>query len=1225
MNSWSLPGLGVEKAKIAPLKHLFGTWEGLYDSGKAQEDVVGALKELLNQPKLKSFLKDGEKQEFARLLNQFTGGYFFFDELDTLDEIFQHKNEVIYLAQLFFSREKTELTPTFLGDNPKLEAIIKITKKRPDLTAVFSQKGFAEFLQTLQTKAGYKLPASDIYERDESPLAKLYLDAEIRHGLTQDKTLEVIKATHPEKGFTSNYADVYLRWAEIPDIPHLFNILREIGYDFDRAYSEESILARIGQSSELVKKLEAPEIKDLAVRLRKDFKWLFTGSQIIPLINLYEDKELQKKLFTPENSEFIKKMRSSGLSSLQEIKPLLDIDSPTRELLIKLADIFAFQPMLENNSALYRREVFDNLLSNKDLRDKLFSERTVKVFKGLREKYSFGRLSVDQIEIIANVPEDFPQFISELESNYQYKFDKNDLTRILRFSAVKEKLPEVVATLKHVLGYDFDLQDVDTLVFCVENNLTRESLATLIQIYDRYKEKQMGHFQLGHIEAAALIERHLEDIKRLEKYNYQFSFRNINNLRFIFEHPEKENIFQTFEVLADNFDFSLAPNSFRDYIRLAQLPGMAAKIREASMSVEREVLFAPDNFKLFVILGANASLYNHATRLLSDEYFVNIRDAQRRLEKFKSALGTDKIPDSAAARLFALSRKATELDRLALKFQINAEIAQSVDNREWYQSLFQVENFQEADESLTTQMVSLAIPVIYPDLKGEALNRKKADLLQLAKEDNQFGDILEINCRSVGIFGGRFRLEYRQGDFETLKSAIRESLELNQERDPKAYLQKRVEISSQQFDRLFREFPQDVRDRATQSWLDLSPRRFLRVTGEKISSEESTINRLNKIKEIAQTDLAIHLQDLFLAKIKLLEQAVERGESKGPSADQLAIYKEHLLTPEGEVRQDLLRPYKSIRTFIRAARKKLRDPATSNEEKAYLGKNLGTFEAISNSIEALYRLGNITDEKLKKQVDYLERINEHIDKFNSALKRLQLLDPERRASEENIHNLEEQVLIDFNNLKEIMAQEKITDQTTFETTTTVDFRDLARAPEMNQTCQRLTESTDYNQAAYSRILDGIDEMVDIYELKEGEKRRLARSFIELSRAQLDGEDQPRLVVLFDRLYHHPQYQDFAYHFSNEMLEHMIDRMNNVPETSLLFPGSQLSPSQRMIESLKERGYQTREVSGEYFVNASNVKLEKYYDSMGGRVNVSSPSQKRFDHFVLVEKIPSPKK
>lgn len=312
--------------------------------------------------------------------------------------------------------------------------------------------------------------------------------------------------------------------------------------------------------------------------------------------------------------------------------------------------------------------------------------------------------------------------------------------------------------------------------------------------------------------------------------------------------------------------------------------------------------------------------------------------------------------------------------------------------------------------------------------------------------------------------------------------------------------------------------------------------------------------------------------------------------------------------------------YRSVETFIRDVQAKLKNPETPKEEKGRLGKSLGTYQGISDSLKALYRLGTISEERYKARRDYLNEIEKHIGEFSGALKRLRILDPDRRSTDVNTRALEEEVLLDFGKLRGTMTEENLSGRIVFETESTVAFINLARAPEITQSCQRLTELTGYNHAAYSRLLDGSNEMIDIYEMRNGERNRLARSFIELSKVRLTGEKQSRLAVLIDREYVNPQYQNFGYQFSTEMMLHILDRISEAPKLSLIFDSNRFTANPDVQEVLQARGYRLREISGEYFINESNVKLAKYYDSLGGLNDVSKSSYKQFNNFYLVEKL-----
>jgi hypothetical protein len=406
------------------------------------------------------------------------------------------------------------------------------------------------------------------------------------------------------------------------------------------------------------------------------------------------------------------------------------------------------------------------------------------------------------------------------------------------------------------------------------------------------------------------------------------------------------------------------------------------------------------------------------------------------------------------------------------------------------------------------------------------------------------------------------------------------------------------------------------------TWLDLSSVRRMSISGTRIIAEEAILDRLNRIKDTVNTDLSIHLQELFTLRVKQLEQLVELGEDGGLESELLFMFKNYLLNSEGEIRQDVLSVFRSVRTYIRQVRQDLKNPEIPREEKARLGKSLGSYQAASDVLESLYRIGTISKDRFEVRNDYLTEIEKHIGELSSALKKLRIVDPDKRSSDEDTRMLEEEVILDFGRLESVLSEENIVQQVSCVTNTTVDFNILAKAPEMTKSCQRLTEETGYNQAAYSRLLDGINEMVQIYELKNGEANLLARSFIELSKIRIDQDDDydPRLAVLIDREYINNQYKYFGSQFSDEMMLHMVDRISSSPELSLIFSGGRFSTNTRLEERLRDRGYRVREISGEYFINESNVRLVKYYDSLGGSRSVDKPYWQSFANFYILEKV-----
>lgn len=1232
------------------LKALFDSYEARDKPQEVRQQVIARLQEQLSDSEVQAFLQDPTKQEFVGVIANITGHPLHVNDLQSLETLFgeglSKKNEAVYLVKLLYGGEERKY-------RPDLNLISGIIRHGNALSA-FTDQEFPRFLEDLRTKAGFRPSNYDLFvsSPDISKIADVFNNPEMRQGITQDSTLEIIKALHPQGTDVDLYKpEYYIRLAQNPNTIRAIDLLKDLGCQFGgfNNLPDADMIEDIANSPDSQAKLASPEMKGLASKLREEFRWKTRSYEIPRLLEIYDDKDIQQQLFAQDNLEFVKKMRPNGLS-LSEAKSLLMVDPPTRNLLVQLSDRFDYLPFFGWNGVMINQETLQRLLTDPQLRDRLFSENTQQLINKLRS-ISYYRFNPEQVEVLINLPSEFPDFIGKLRNKYNYYFRENDfgllsnlygdkenlykmldglvgsgyaldlkdLDNLTPLVGLADKLPALLADLKDVLGYKFDSKDTQLLATLAGGNFSKERLTSLKGLFERYKNQWNGGFRLHWIQRVSVLENSESVIRQLEENTgHKFTLDDTESLRFLVNAPDKDKVFAVLGVLQSKFSMQFQMANMSLYVSLSNFPDLGRKLDEAAMALPPGELNNANNLRLFASLGGEVSLYNHAQKLISDDYFRGIRDAKNRIGQFMGSIYRGEISDIAVARVFAVSTKATELDRLALKLGINAEIARAANREDWYTSLLQASNFQEANEGLTRLMTELALPVVYADLQGEEFTQKQNTLVELASKDREFGDILEICCRSVGIYGNKY--PNRGVEFTTLMGAIRQSLDLNLERNPRAYLQRRTELSAHQFDRIFEGFPQEVRDRVMQTWLDLSSKRRLRVSGEVITAEEATLSRLNRIRDLVQTDLSVHLQALFMAKIGELETVTGRGEANGPGAEQLAIYKQYLLTPTGAIRQDIPRMYRSIETFVRSGQQTLKNPNTPKEEKAKLGKSVGTYQAISDSLKALYRLGTISEERYKARRDYLNELDKNIGEFSGALKRLRILDPERRSTDVNMSALEEEVLLDLGKLRGTMSEENVAGQTIFETESTVAFRDLARAPEMTQSCQRLTEVTGYNQAAYSRLVDGSNEMIDVYELRNGEKNRLARSFIELSKVNITGEEQPRLTILIDREYVNPQYQNFSLQFSTEMVAHMIDRIGGAPEVSLLFDSDRIAPTEQIAELLRQRGYQMRQVSGEYFINESNVKLAKYYDSLGGVTNVAQPSSRNFRNFYIIERV-----
>ena len=536
------------------------------------------------------------------------------------------------------------------------------------------------------------------------------------------------------------------------------------------------------------------------------------------------------------------------------------------------------------------------------------------------------------------------------------------------------------------------------------------------------------------------------------------------------------------------------------------------------------------------------------------------------------------------------------------------EISKDQESSEWHQHFLQTSNFHQASKFLTKSIVNLSIPIIYSDLDSELIERKKNQLINITSKKIDFDEILEINCRALGIYKQKYK--NNSPSLSALTKAIQTSIELNLTSDSNTYFQKRRQLSEHQFNRIFEGVSENVKTEIFQNWIDLSSKNNFSTTDDILTEQEDTISRLNGIREIVKNDLSIHLGQLILTKIN----------NHDINEDQIKMYQEHLIAPDGQLLQDIPIHYRILKKENKESQQIIRDVYLSPEERSNLGKKIGTYQSMTDCLKAVYKLGQISEENYKTKIGYVNQIDNLSGKFFSALKKLKLLDNERLSSDINIRALEEEVLHDFEKLKNTLDYKNISSQTFFQVESTVNFLDLSKAPEITNSCQRLTEVTGYNQAAFSRILDGSNEMIDVSEIKNGHKNRVARSFIELSKIRTIQGSEPRLVVLIDRLYVNPQFSSFDKYFIPEMLNHLMTRFKDSSSISYVFKHELFPIDTKTIDFLKINGYQVKNISGEYYINESNLKLTKYYDSLNGENDVRQAHWKKFNSFYLIEKI-----
>lgn len=525
---------------------LFAAYIKSEDTKKVQQEVIQSLQVSLDKPEVPAFLQNPAKQELVGLITNITGSTIPIEQLLKLEEVigkdFSKSKELVYILKLVLGNRVGGVAFQDL-DLKVIEAAISDTSFMETVT----KQDFLIFLQVLQHKTGYCPNLGELYQigafKNVSKLADIFNNPEIRQGLLQDSTVDIIKAIHPEGNLRLSEPEYYIKLAGNPGMVTTISLLKDLGFQFDpyRLPNAEN-LENIANSPNALDKLASPELKNLCDRLGQEFKYKIEHYDIPYLINLFDNKALQEQIFKPENIDFLRKMRPYGIN-LVELNQLLAFDLPRRELLIKLADDFSYHPGFAPWRGNKQQEMLDKLLKNSDLRDKLFSKQTIDIIKRLKE-FVYYNFDPEDVDHIVNLPSDFPDFLRELKQKTQYSFRMKDVDSLMQISANKENfykileslvrysyqfkteditnlsyltpftdnLASTVMRLNEVFtGYVFDIKDSQGIVFIMQNNLTTDRLAILKQVYDRHKEYLGGQFNIQNIQSAFFLEQ-IEDI-----------------------------------------------------------------------------------------------------------------------------------------------------------------------------------------------------------------------------------------------------------------------------------------------------------------------------------------------------------------------------------------------------------------------------------------------------------------------------------------------------------------------------------------------------------------------------------------------------------------------------------------------------------------------------------------------------------------------------------------
>lgn len=1244
----------------------------LFNSHEKEVDLKNTiiyLKELLSKEDIVNVLENESNSDFLIAYKKLGGKTIHPEHFEHFKEFFQRcegKLDKAYFVILLLKQFNSDKKVNLLD-------IATFLERTDSSFETLTNPNFINFLKLINEKAGVKINSFDLLQGETGSYQTVFNDTNLLSKFTKNTTLEIIKAIHPNGEINFKSIDYYDELGNTPGIANLILSLKGLGFQFDPSLLPSlKELELFLSTPDLIKIINSENTINVFKELIEKCDLKPNASDLLSLLKLLENPNLLIELSKPETIDYLSKVKGSS-NIIADIENMLSLDSDSRELLIQIVETYAYSPNF-NIEFINQKEMLSKILDSKEMRDKIFSEKSKNIFGALKKIDPRFRIKdLNQLEMLSLAPDDFIDFVNLVQTKYHSELTTGNFNELVKFSLnrsnyfrVIDKLVEygesymasgliekrldsvgklvdnfdqldtVLIGLKSVIGYRFDTKDMGDLVNAVENKLNTERIRALKIIHSKYFVGD--NISISLIEDLLVIEQNSSYIESLKTIKYVFSYGDFYNLKKLFTHPNKETLLTALQALhKDNNKIKFQPSNIDIYLSLAEIPDINDKINAAIKGKISADFVLQENLRLFSNLGANAETYSHAKELMNADYFRNIRDAGNRLNQFLNALLNSALPKELAIKIFNVCKKPTELGDLSVKVCIVSELVSLTNNPSLLEPVLKGESYMEVENELNKLLFDLGLPQIYSNLDKDGVQKKISEIKYLSLTDKDFQEAANLCCMALSIYTKAYGKD--SPVTKTLVAGIRKTLDLNLDfRDPTDYLSKRIEGSKNQFGRVLEGLPQNVTDAVLKMWQDISNTTTVRTLGIDVIKEEDTLRRLKRIKQTVEIDLAIHLNTKLKEKINIIQKQVESGQIKGKDKVQWKIYQEYLLTPEGNLRTDLPQVYKEIKTFIRASKNKIKDPSIPKDEKLTLVKELGVYQNSADMIRTIYKLSNISEQKFKVKRNYAGEVDKDIVLFRNSLKILGIItdrntelyekskqsnsgnaSSEKKTNISSISPLDLAILNDLDSIVSTISEESIQRQVIFNTETTVKFTDLAKAPEMNTSCQRLTERTEYNQAAFSRLLDGNDEMLNSYTEIDGNKVRLARCFVELSKIEQDGIKDPKTVLLLDRLYVNPSYGNLSDQFAISMLDITLKRLEGLPEVSILLSGTAFAEAGIINKIVEAYGYRIRVITGKYFINESKIPDKKYYDSFSGLNDVSTSTFKPFESMYLIEK------
>lgn len=1206
MRQWRIDGLPYNWTNH------FDQIEGLLKS----RDLIG----IIIRPEFRKFADDMIKQLGYR---------------PSLYDIYLEGNDERELIALY---KNTEARNRLLS--PKGIELIKYTgefsiselKKYEKLLAA---PGMLSILQKLEQSFGYRYQAKGDWSTDD--LIGLAQDTALQTALFSPAAIALFNSLREQLGYQFKLDQAKELAAAAADKEFRQKLFQDDNLQFIKKAADPSRLSDLRAATEI-----GQESRPLIVRLADGFGYrvsFYQGEQTDSeeLRRLASDQTIQEKLFAPERIILFKEIQKQeyGRSfNLKEMDTLLALPLDFGKYLGEMRQRLGY---------FYNPKDLTRLTELKGREQKIYDLAAALKNADLRYAFKIGEAR-SWLELSQSDPDKTVEKISLLQAALTgYEFDISDEC-ILRQLAEKDYNQADIEELKTIYQQYRSEYNQDQLTKdgfkCYGENLiilreNREAIIKTAQEMERMTGRQRNI--LDHTPKFRFIaqENLLPDIKELISLGDNtfsdtatlspFGLEIIKKLR---DDPDYRQVLDRFQILRNYGAPPININNWPWYKKLLNIPDLENNLKNTPIKIRQKIVGDNAELKIYLACRGDKNKWQTIDDLKNDSYFAKNKDAARImttfLRRFELAAYEDEIFTAAMSASKDPRNTKRLISRIMAVEQTNRALPQ--DERINLGFVKSGRPYQELFKEMNNVFSRQACQVL---LQGENTNeqRKIREKLEgLLDSDEHFEDDFEIMTKSIGIYVEKYPRRDAEPDkscFNETIRAIRQALELDITRDANDYHLKRIKESQEQFDRLFSQFPEAPRQAIERLWTDISKTLKSSLDQTTVSEKQALENKLQEIRTTFASEILPDLTILFKKKAAGLEEQASKEEKDGKPGIYSArreMFDKYLLDEKGEVRSDIVKMYREISKDLRDQKQQLRQPIAP-QEKSRISKNLGALRQIKDTLRGIYKLGAIRPEKINKKTDYAAGINKIADLVGNNLHKLAIVDKAKKPGNEPEDALETDLRDHLQHLSQVIAEEDHPRRLWIESKFVTDFNSLARCPELTNSCQRLTELTEHNETAYSRILDGVNQLVDVWETAPT-KQRLARCFTELSSVQLP-EEKPRPVVLFDRVYTRPDYTAFNQQLTATIIKTGIQRFKEQPEISLMFGASHFEPCRDLIEAeAKRAGYRLREITGaNYLIQESRLKLPrgKYYDSLGGAKDTTKSHYEPTDKFYFLER------